>query len=106
MLESWGGERRDTDIELIRVTGAGEESVNCDYLATSAASIPRGFIDVCLVTCDIVTLCPDGVITIMSPGLGLANGEDVGQAEQREDVVQGGQRGLHLLEQSRLLLVD
>ena len=55
VLESWGGERRDTEIEVIRVTGAGEESVNCDYLATSAASIPRGFIDVCLVTCDIVS---------------------------------------------------
>ena len=55
VLESWGGERRDTEIEVIRVTGAGEESVNCDYLATSAASIPRGFIDVCLVTCDILS---------------------------------------------------
>lgn len=55
VLESWGGERRDTDIEVIRVTSAGEESVNCDYLATSAASIPRGFIDVCLVTCDNVS---------------------------------------------------
>lgn len=48
VLESWGGERKETEIEAISVSGAGEESVNCDYTATSAATIPRGFIDVCL----------------------------------------------------------
>ena len=51
VLETWGGERRETEIERISVSGAGEESVNCDYTATSAATIPRGFIDVCLVSC-------------------------------------------------------
>ena len=52
MLESWGGERRETEIEMIRVSGSGEESVNCDYLATAADTIPSGFIDVCLVSSD------------------------------------------------------
>ena len=50
MLESWGGERKETEIEAISVSGAGDETVNCDYTATSAATIPRGFIDVCLVS--------------------------------------------------------
>ena len=49
VLEAWGGERRETEVERIRVSGAGEESVNCDYLATPAHIIPRGFTDVCLV---------------------------------------------------------
>ena len=52
-MEAWGGERRETEIKMISVSGAGEESVNCDYTATSADTIPRGFIDVCLVSCDI-----------------------------------------------------